>query len=104
MIYAAPPFKFNCEPHHPSPPTASPTPIENRCGVIDLFYVGLNSGMVAARDIDDVFNSFVARLGTRKIYKATAEPRSAAVTEAIEGMLFRLVVAEKHALKRYVPI
>ncbi|KAL2504549.1 Mitochondrial import inner membrane translocase subunit TIM23-1 [Abeliophyllum distichum] len=42
----------------------------NRCGIIGLLYAGLESGMVAARDTDDVINSVVAGLGTGAIYKA----------------------------------
>ncbi|KAL2504550.1 Mitochondrial import inner membrane translocase subunit TIM23-1 [Abeliophyllum distichum] len=42
----------------------------NRCGIIGLLYAGLESGMVAARDNDDVINSVVAGLGTGAIYKA----------------------------------
>ncbi|KAL2464597.1 Uncharacterized protein Fot_52553 [Forsythia ovata] len=36
------------------------------------------------------------------IYKAAAEPRSAAVAGAIGGVLVRLAVAWKYALKRYI--
>ncbi|KAL2539117.1 Mitochondrial import inner membrane translocase subunit TIM23-1 [Abeliophyllum distichum] len=76
----------------------------NRCGIIGLLYAGLESGMVAARDTDDVINSVVAGLGTGAIYKAAAGPRSAAVAGAIGGVLVGLAVAGKQALKRYVPI
>ncbi|GFQ05210.1 mitochondrial import inner membrane translocase subunit tim23-1 [Phtheirospermum japonicum] len=44
--------------------------VGNRCGIIELMYEGLESGMVAARDTDDVINSVSAGLGTGAIYKA----------------------------------
>lgn len=78
--------------------------IGNRCGIIGLLYAGLESGMVAYRDSDDVINSVVAGLGTGALYKAAAGPRSAAVAGAIGGVLVGLAVAGKQALKRYVPI
>ncbi|CAI9780011.1 unnamed protein product [Fraxinus pennsylvanica] len=78
--------------------------IGNRCGVIGLLFAGLESGMVAYRDTDDVINSVVAGLGTGVLYKAAAGPRSAAVAGAIGGVLVGLAVTSKQALKRYVPI
>lgn len=78
--------------------------IGNRCGVIGLMYAGLESGMVAIRDTDDVINSVVAGLGTGALYKAASGPRSAAVAGAIGGVAVGLAVAGKQALKRYVPI
>ncbi|PIN14647.1 Mitochondrial import inner membrane translocase, subunit TIM23 [Handroanthus impetiginosus] len=78
--------------------------IGNRCGVIGLMYAGLESGMVAARDADDVINSVVAGLGTGALYKAAAGPRSAAVAGAIGGVVVGLAVTGKQVLKRYVPI
>uniref|UniRef100_A0A3Q7JWH5 Mitochondrial import inner membrane translocase subunit TIM23 n=1 Tax=Solanum lycopersicum TaxID=4081 RepID=A0A3Q7JWH5_SOLLC len=41
----------------------------NRFGVIGLMYAGLESGMVAIRDTDDVINSVVAGLGTGAFYR-----------------------------------
>ncbi|CAI9766140.1 unnamed protein product [Fraxinus pennsylvanica] len=78
--------------------------IGNRCGIIGLLYAGLESGMVAYRDTDDVINSVVAGLGTGVLYKAAAGPRSAAVAGAIGGVLVGVAVTGKQALKRYVPI
>ncbi|GAB4842585.1 hypothetical protein Ancab_012561 [Ancistrocladus abbreviatus] len=76
----------------------------NRAGVIGLMYAGLESGMVAVRDTDDVINSVVAGLGTGALYKAASGPRSAAVAGAIGGLAAGLVVAVKQAARRYVPV
>ncbi|XP_057474991.1 mitochondrial import inner membrane translocase subunit TIM23-2-like [Actinidia eriantha] len=76
----------------------------NRTGVIGLMYAGLESGMVAVRDRDDVVNSVVAGLGTGALYKAASGPRSAAVAGAIGGAVVGLAVTGKQLLKRYVPI
>lgn len=76
----------------------------NRAGVIGLMFAGLESGMVALRDTDDVVNSVVAGLGTGALYKAASGPRSAAVAGAIGGMVVGLAVTGKQVLKRYVPI
>ncbi|KAL3618219.1 hypothetical protein CASFOL_038540 [Castilleja foliolosa] len=78
--------------------------IGNRCGIIGLMYAGLESGMVAARDTDDVINSVVAGLGTGALYKAAAGLRSAAVAGAIGGVAVGIAVTGKQVLKRYVPI
>lgn len=78
--------------------------IGNRCGVIGLMYAGLESGMVAVRDTDDIINSVVAGLGTGALYKAASGPRSAAVAGAIGGVVVGVAVAGKQVLKRYVPI
>ncbi|KAL4589262.1 hypothetical protein LXL04_002168 [Taraxacum kok-saghyz] len=78
--------------------------IGNRAGVIGLLYAGLESGMVAVRDADDIINSVVAGLGTGALYKAAAGPRSAAVAGAIGGIAVGLAVTGKQVLKRYVPI
>ncbi|KAI3789814.1 hypothetical protein L2E82_02618 [Cichorium intybus] len=78
--------------------------IGNRAGVIGLLYAGMESGMVAARDADDIINSVVAGLGTGALYKAAAGPRSAAVAGAIGGIAVGLAVTGKQVLKRYVPI
>ncbi|GMH17592.1 hypothetical protein Nepgr_019433 [Nepenthes gracilis] len=76
----------------------------NRAGVVGLMYAGLESGIVAIRDTDDVINSVVAGLGTGALYKAASGPRSAAVAGAIGGLTAGLVVAVKQAAKRYVPV
>lgn len=78
--------------------------IGNRFGVIGLMYAGMESGMVAVRDTDDIVNSVVAGLGTGALYKAAAGPRSAAVAGAIGGIAVGLLVSGKQVLKRYVPI
>ncbi|CAN4089117.1 unnamed protein product [Withania somnifera] len=64
----------------------------NRAGIIGLIYAGMESGMVAVRDTDDVINRRRAGL------------RSAAVAGVIGGMIVGLGVTGKQALKRYVPI
>ncbi|XP_057978505.1 mitochondrial import inner membrane translocase subunit TIM23-1-like [Malania oleifera] len=76
----------------------------NRAGVIGLLYAGLESGIVAVRDTDDVVNSVVAGLGTGVLYKAAAGPRSAAVAGAIGGLMVGAALAGKQVFKRYVPI
>lgn len=76
----------------------------NRLGVIGLLYAGMESGMVAARGTDDVYNSILAGLGTGALFRATAGLRSAAVAGALGGIAVGTVVAGKQALKRYVPI
>ncbi|KAG0474947.1 hypothetical protein HPP92_014633 [Vanilla planifolia] len=76
----------------------------NRLGVIGLLYAGMESGIVAARNTDDWFNSFAAGLGTGAFYKAANGPRSAAIAGAIGGLMVGLAMAGKQALKRYVPI
>ncbi|GAB2293330.1 hypothetical protein Dimus_027532 [Dionaea muscipula] len=76
----------------------------NRVGVIGLMYAGLESGIVAVRDTDDLINSVLAGLGTGALYKAASGPRSAAVAGAIGGLAAGLAVAAKQAAKRYVPV
>ncbi|XP_031091231.1 mitochondrial import inner membrane translocase subunit TIM23-1-like [Ipomoea triloba] len=76
----------------------------NRAGVIGLLYAGMESGMVAVRDTDDVINSVVAGLGTGALYRAAAGLRSAAVAGVIGGVVVGLGVTAKQAMKRYVPI
>ncbi|XP_042504514.1 mitochondrial import inner membrane translocase subunit TIM23-2-like [Macadamia integrifolia] len=76
----------------------------NRAGIIGLLYAGLESGLVAVRDTDDVVNSVLAGLGTGALYKAASGPRSAAVAGAIGGLMVGAVVTGKQVLKRYVPI
>ncbi|KAD2394016.1 hypothetical protein E3N88_40993 [Mikania micrantha] len=76
----------------------------NHAGVIGLLFAGMESGMVAVRDTDDIINSVVAGLGTGALYKAASGPRSAALAGAIGGIAVGIAVAGKQALKRYVPI
>lgn len=75
--------------------------IGNRAGVIGLLYAGMESGMVAVRDTDDIINSVVAGLGTGALYKAAAGPRSAAVAGAIGGIAVGLAVTGKQVLKSW---
>lgn len=76
----------------------------NRLGVIGLLYAGIESGIEAARDTDDVWNSVAAGLGTGALYRAARGVRSAAVAGAVGGVVVGVVVTAKQALKRYVPI
>ncbi|KAJ7951566.1 Mitochondrial import inner membrane translocase subunit TIM23-like protein [Quillaja saponaria] len=76
----------------------------NTLGVIGLLYAGIESGIVAARDTDDVWNSVVAGLGTGALYRAARGVRSAAVAGAVGGVLVGAAVTAKQAIKRYVPI
>ncbi|OVA20644.1 Mitochondrial inner membrane translocase subunit Tim17/Tim22/Tim23/peroxisomal protein PMP24 [Macleaya cordata] len=76
----------------------------NRIGVIGLMFAGLESGIVAVRDTDDVINSVLAGLGTGALFKAASGPRSAAVGGAIGGLVVGAAVAGKQVVKRYVPI
>ncbi|PWA42585.1 Mitochondrial inner membrane translocase subunit Tim17/Tim22/Tim23/peroxisomal protein PMP24 [Artemisia annua] len=78
--------------------------IGNRAGVIGLLYAGMESGMVAVRDVDDVFNSLAAGLGTGALFKVASGVRSAAFAGAIGGIAVGVAVAGKQAFKRYVPI
>ncbi|CAA7043049.1 unnamed protein product [Microthlaspi erraticum] len=76
----------------------------NRIGVIGLIYAGLESGVVAATDRDDVWTSVVAGLGTGAVCRAARGVRSAAVAGALGGLAAGAVVAGKQIVKRYVPI
>ncbi|CAI9114369.1 OLC1v1015080C1 [Oldenlandia corymbosa var. corymbosa] len=76
----------------------------NRFGILGLMYAGMESGMVALRDTDDVYNSIAAGLGTGALYKAASGFRSAAVAGAVGGAVVGLMVTGKQVLKRYVPI
>ncbi|KAF8379966.1 hypothetical protein HHK36_027432 [Tetracentron sinense] len=75
----------------------------NRVGVIGLLYAGLESGIVAVRDTDDVMNSVLAGLGTGALFKAASGPRSAAVAGAIGGLMVGAAVAAKQ-LKFHIVI
>ena len=59
---------------------------------------------MALRDVDDVWNSVAAGLGTGAVYRAARGVRSAAVAGAVGGALVGAAVTAKQALKRYVPI
>lgn len=76
----------------------------NRAGVVGLLYAGMESGLVALRDTDDIINSVAAGLGTGALYRAASGVRSAAVAGVIGGMVVGLGVTAKQAMKRYVPI
>ncbi|KAG6399836.1 hypothetical protein SASPL_141321 [Salvia splendens] len=67
--------------------------IGNRCGVIELMYAGLESGMVTWRDTDDVINSVVAGLATGALYKAASGQRAAALAGALGGVVVGAAVA-----------
>ncbi|KAL2337920.1 hypothetical protein Fmac_012366 [Flemingia macrophylla] len=76
----------------------------NRVGILGLMYAGMESGIEAVRDADDVWNSVAAGLATGALYRAARGVRSAAVAGAVGGVLVGVAVAGKQALKRYVPI
>ncbi|KAF8111284.1 hypothetical protein N665_0076s0265 [Sinapis alba] len=76
----------------------------NRIGIIGLMYAGIESGVVAAMDRDDVWTSVVAGLGTGAVFRAARGVRSAAVAGALGGLAAGAVVAGKQVVKRYVPI
>ncbi|WCJ39476.1 Mitochondrial import inner membrane translocase subunit TIM23-2 [Euphorbia peplus] len=73
----------------------------NRVGVVGLIYAGIESGVVAATDRDDVWTSFAAGLGTGAVCRAARGVRSAAVAGALGGIAAGAVVAGKLTLKRY---
>ncbi|XP_052182104.1 mitochondrial import inner membrane translocase subunit TIM23-1-like isoform X2 [Diospyros lotus] len=73
--------------------------IGNRAGVIGLMYAGMESGLVALRDTDDMINSVAAGLGTGMLYKAASGPRSAAVAGAIGGLVVGLALTGKQLMK-----
>ncbi|PNX81839.1 mitochondrial import inner membrane translocase subunit TIM23-2-like protein [Trifolium pratense] len=75
----------------------------NRIGVISLLYSGIESGITAARDTDDVLSSVAAGLGTGALYRAARGVRSAAVAGAVGGVVVGVAVTAKQVLKRYVP-
>ncbi|KAG5234786.1 mitochondrial import inner membrane translocase [Salix suchowensis] len=76
----------------------------NRVGVVGLIYAGLESGIVAITDRDDVWSSVAAGLGTGAVCRAARGVRSAAVAGALGGLAAGSVVAGKQALKKYAMI
>ncbi|KAK8581135.1 hypothetical protein V6N13_144177 [Hibiscus sabdariffa] len=76
----------------------------NKIGVVGLVYAGMESGIVAVTDRDDIWTSVAAGLTTGAICRAARGVRSAAVAGALGGLAAGAVVAGKHVLKRYVPI
>ncbi|KAL4281707.1 hypothetical protein GQ457_03G040160 [Hibiscus cannabinus] len=76
----------------------------NKIGVVGLVYAGMESGLVAVTDRDDIWTSVAAGLTTGAVCRAARGVRSAAVAGAFGGLAAGAVVAGKHALKRYVPI
>ncbi|CAI0384124.1 unnamed protein product [Linum tenue] len=73
----------------------------NTMGVLGLMFTGIESGLIALRDVDDLANTVVAGLGTGAIYRAARGPRSAAIAGAIGGVAAVAAVAGKHVVKRY---
>ncbi|CAI0384526.1 unnamed protein product [Linum tenue] len=73
----------------------------NTMGVLGLMFTGIESGLIALRDVDDLANTVVAGLGTGAIYRAARGPRSAAIAGAIGGVAAAAAVAGKHVVKRY---
>ncbi|KAL4386147.1 hypothetical protein GQ457_09G005930 [Hibiscus cannabinus] len=76
----------------------------NKIGVVGLIYAGMESGVVAVTDRDDVWSSVAAGLSTGAVCRAARGVRSAAVAGALGGLAAGAVVAGKQVLKRYVPI
>ncbi|XVE51909.1 hypothetical protein DITRI_Ditri02bG0078200 [Diplodiscus trichospermus] len=76
----------------------------NRIGVVGLIYAGMESGVVAVTDRDDVWSSVAAGLATGAVCRAARGVRSAAVAGALGGLAAGAVVAGKQVMKRYVPI
>ncbi|KAK8629200.1 hypothetical protein V6N13_078052 [Hibiscus sabdariffa] len=76
----------------------------NRIGVVGLIYAGMESGVIAMTDRDDVWSSVAAGLATGAVCRAARGVRSAAVAGALGGLAAGAVVAGKQVLKRYVPI
>ncbi|VVB11681.1 unnamed protein product [Arabis nemorensis] len=66
----------------------------NRIGVIGLIYAGIESGVVAWNDRDDVWTSVVTGLGTRTVFRAARGVRSAAVAGALGDLAAGAVVAD----------
>ncbi|KAL1224098.1 Mitochondrial import inner membrane translocase subunit TIM23-1 [Cardamine amara subsp. amara] len=76
----------------------------NRIGVVGLIYAGIESGVAAVTDKDDVWTSVVAGLGTGAVFRAARGVRSAAVAGALGGIAAGAVVAGKQVFKRYAHI
>ncbi|XP_022721557.1 mitochondrial import inner membrane translocase subunit TIM23-2-like [Durio zibethinus] len=76
----------------------------NSIGLVGLIYAGLESGVVAVTDRDDVWSSVAAGLATGAVCRAARGVRSAAVAGALGGLAAGAVVAGKQVFKRYVPI
>lgn len=76
----------------------------NRIGIVGLIYAGMESGIVAVTDRDDVWSSVAAGLGTGAVCRAARGVRSAAVAGALGGLAAGAAVTGKHVFKRYVPI
>ncbi|AEE29602.1 unnamed protein product [Arabidopsis thaliana] len=76
----------------------------NRVGIVGLIYAGIESGVVAVTDKDDVWTSVVAGLGTGAVFRAARGVRSAAVAGAFGGIAAGAVVAGKQVFKRYAHI
>nr|GEX39228.1 hypothetical protein [Tanacetum cinerariifolium] len=72
--------------------------IGNRAGVIELLYAGLESGMVVVRDVDDVFNSVAAGLGTGRCLRPRVKLDMSVLKDIKDGMDFCL----KHAREESV--
>ncbi|KAF8047493.1 hypothetical protein N665_3001s0008 [Sinapis alba] len=75
-----------------------------RIGAVRLIYAGIESGVVAFTDRDDVWTSVAAGLGTGAVFRAARGVRSAAVAGALGGMVAGAVVAGKQVFKRYAHI
>ncbi|XVF25175.1 hypothetical protein REPUB_Repub13aG0190700 [Reevesia pubescens] len=76
----------------------------NRIGIVGLIYAGIESGVVALTDRDDIWSSVAAGLSTGAVCRAARGVRSAAVAGALGGLAAGAVVTGKQVLKRYVPI
>ncbi|CAH2037145.1 unnamed protein product [Thlaspi arvense] len=76
----------------------------NKIGIVGLIYAGIESGVVALTDRDDVWTSVVAGLGTGAVFRAARGVRSAAVAGALGGIAAGAVVAGKQVFKRYAHI
>ncbi|KAM7255522.1 hypothetical protein ACFE04_008420 [Oxalis oulophora] len=76
----------------------------NRIGIVGLIYAGMESGVVAIRDEDDVWSSVAAGLATGAICRAARGVKSAALAGALGGIVAGSAVAGKQAVRRYVPI